>query len=100
VPRRGAAVSRPGPGRCSCSRSNSLSRFAAKTLPESLTHTKQIHLDLWVEDFVTAHDRVMSLGAKLLKPAQDVDSVDNFQVYADPAGHPFGLCWVQPRKRQ
>jgi ketosteroid isomerase-like protein len=23
-----------------------------------------------------------------------VDTVDNFQVYADPAGHPFCRCWV------
>jgi hypothetical protein len=30
---------------------------------------QQIHLDLWVEDFAAAHDRVMSLGAKVLKPA-------------------------------
>ena len=29
---------------------------------------QQIHLDLWVEDFEAAHERVMSLGAKLLKP--------------------------------
>jgi predicted enzyme related to lactoylglutathione lyase len=64
------------------------------------TPPQQIHLDLWVEDFVTAHDRVMSLGAKVLKPAQDVESVDNFQVYADPAGHPFCLCWVHRRERQ
>ena len=63
-------------------------------------HLQQIHLDLWVEDFVTAHDRVMSLGAKVLKPAEDVDSVDNFQVYADPAGHPFCLCWVQRREQR
>jgi predicted enzyme related to lactoylglutathione lyase len=55
---------------------------------------QQIHLDLWVEDFETAHQRVMSLGAKVLKPAEDFDSYDNFQVYADPAGHPFCLCWV------
>ena len=53
---------------------------------------QQMHLDLWVEDFPSAHDRVMSLGAKVLKPA-DTDSDDNFQVYADPAGHPFCLCW-------
>ncbi len=53
---------------------------------------QQIHLDLWVEDFSAAHERVMSLGARVLKPpAGD----DNFQVYADPAGHPFCLCWVQ-----
>ena len=53
---------------------------------------QQMHLDLWVDDFPTAHDRVMSLGARVLKPA-DADSDDNFQVYADPAGHPFCLCW-------
>jgi predicted enzyme related to lactoylglutathione lyase len=58
---------------------------------------QQIHLDLWVEDFDAAHDRVTALGARVLKPAQDVDSRDNFQVYADPAGHPFCLCWVQGR---
>ena len=58
------------------------------------TPEQQIHLDLWVEDFVAAHNRVMSLGAEVLKPA-DVDSDDNFQVYADPAGHPFCLCWNQ-----
>ena len=64
------------------------------------TPEQQIHLDLWVEDFAVAHDRVMSLGATVLKPAAaDVDSVDNFQVYADPAGHPFCLCWVQGEQR-
>jgi len=57
---------------------------------------QQIHLDLWVEDIGAAHDEVMSLGAKLLKPAEDgqSESPDNYQVYADPAGHPFCLCWV------
>ena len=59
------------------------------------TPEQQIHLDLWVEDFPSAHDHVMALGAKVLKPAEDGDSTDNFQVYADPAGHPFCLCWVQ-----
>jgi len=61
------------------------------------TPPQQIHLDLWVEDFEAAHARVMSLGAKVLKPAEDVDSPDNFQVYADPAGHPFCLCWLTER---
>jgi glyoxalase superfamily protein len=60
------------------------------------TPEQQIHLDLWVEDFAAAHDRVMSLGARVLKtPAGD----DNFQVYADPAGHPFCLCWDQQREQ-
>src|SRR6185503_1563119 len=30
---------------------------------------QQIHLDLWVEDFGTAHERVISLGARVLKAA-------------------------------
>src|SRR5919198_3156870 len=51
------------------------------------TPEQQIHLDLWVEDFPSAHERVMSLGAKVLKLAVEADSADNFQVYADPAGH-------------
>lgn len=58
------------------------------------TPPQQIHLDLWVEDFPQAHEKVIALGAKVLKPAEEIDSPDNFQVYADPAGHPFCLCWV------
>lgn len=56
---------------------------------------QQIHLDLWVDDIEAAHDKVTSLGAKLLRAAVDGDSADNYQVYADPAGHPFCLCWVK-----
>jgi len=55
---------------------------------------QQIHLDLWVDDVTAAHDEVVSLGAKLLKQADDIESRDGFQVYADPAGHPFCLCWI------
>jgi predicted enzyme related to lactoylglutathione lyase len=55
---------------------------------------QQIHLDLWVDDPDAAHAEVMSLGARLLKAAANDDSADDFQVYADPAGHPFCLCWV------
>ena len=53
-------------------------------------------LDLWVDDVDAAHDEVMSLGAKLLKPADDrpPEADDNYQVYADTAGHPFCLFWV------
>lgn len=54
---------------------------------------QQIHLDLHVEDLATAHEEVMALGARLLKPADDPDAAEGFQVYADPAGHPFCLCW-------
>lgn len=56
---------------------------------------QQIHLDLWVDDIDAAHKEVMSLGATLLQAASDNDALDNFQVYADPAGHPFCLCWVK-----
>ena len=58
---------------------------------------QQIHLDLWVDDIEDAHAAVVSLGAKVLKPAEDGDSADDFQVYADPAGHPFCLCWIKDR---
>ncbi|WP_439383236.1 VOC family protein [Amycolatopsis lexingtonensis] len=55
---------------------------------------QQVHLDLWVEDFAEAHEHVMALGARVLKPASGATSGDDFQVYADPAGHPFCLCWL------
>jgi predicted enzyme related to lactoylglutathione lyase len=54
---------------------------------------QQIHLDLYVDDINSAHDEAISLGARLLKPADDIESAEGFQVYADPAGHPFCLCW-------
>ena len=54
---------------------------------------QQIHLDLWVDDLESAHQEAMSLGARLLKPADDPQAAEGFQVYADPAGHPFCLCW-------
>lgn len=54
---------------------------------------QQMHLDLYVEDVATAHDEVLALGATMLKPADDLESAEGFQVYADPAGHPFCLCW-------
>jgi predicted enzyme related to lactoylglutathione lyase len=56
---------------------------------------QQIHLDLWVDDIDAAHEEVMSLGARLLQPAAESESADSFQVYADPAGHPFCLCWIK-----
>ena len=55
---------------------------------------QQIHLDLYVDDIRAAHEKAMALGARLLKAADDLDARDDFQVYADPAGHPFCLCWV------
>jgi predicted enzyme related to lactoylglutathione lyase len=54
---------------------------------------QQIHLDLYVDDIRTAHEQAMAVGARMLKPADDLDATEGFQVYADPAGHPFCLCW-------
>ena len=60
---------------------------------------QQIHMDLWVQDFEQAHDEVMALGARVLQSldALDSDRPDAFQVYADPAGHPFCLCFNKPK---
>lgn len=54
---------------------------------------QQLHIDLWVTDFAAAHDEVMKLGARLLEEAPDLAAEEGWQVYADPAGHPFCLCW-------
>lgn len=54
---------------------------------------QQIHLDLFVEDVAAAHEDAVALGARLLKAADDLAADGGYQVYADPAGHPFCLCW-------
>lgn len=54
---------------------------------------QQIHLDLHVDDLAAAHEEAVALGARLLQETTDPDAVDGFAVYADPAGHPFCLCW-------
>jgi len=56
---------------------------------------QQIHLDLWVDNFAAADEKVRSLGATVLKAAEQTEAPDSFQVYADPAGHPFCLCWAK-----
>ena len=56
-------------------------------------HPQQLHLDLWVDDIDEAHEEVLALGATLLQGPQGGDGPDDYQVYADPAGHPFCLCW-------
>ncbi|GFZ96554.1 VOC family protein [Nesterenkonia alkaliphila] len=58
---------------------------------------QQVHLDLVVEEIEPAHERVMDLGAALLQPEAENDSPNAFRVYADPAGHPFCLCWARER---
>lgn len=53
---------------------------------------QQIHLDLFVDDIGAAHDEVLAAGARVLQDA-DRGKPSGFVVYADPAGHPFCLCW-------
>lgn len=56
---------------------------------------QQVHLDLYVEDLREAHAHVMALGAMLLQESEDPSPAEGFTVYADPAGHPFCLCWTE-----
>lgn len=60
--------------------------------PET-TREQQVHLDLWIDDLPAAHEEAISLGARLLQSAEDLEAAEGWQVYADPAGHPFCLCW-------
>jgi len=52
-------------------------------------YPQQFHLDISVDrDIEEAEKEVLALGATKLG-----DGEGNFRVYADPAGHPFCLCW-------
>ncbi|WP_460066388.1 VOC family protein [Streptomyces sp. YKOK-I1] len=65
--------------------------------PRPDRNPQQFHLDLdagatWAE-VDAAHERVLALGARPLD-LEDREKKD-FQVYADPAGHPFCLCRIE-----
>ncbi len=51
---------------------------------------QQLHLDVTVDaaQIDEAEAQVIALGARRLEPGGE-----DFRVYADPAGHPFCLCW-------
>lgn len=57
---------------------------------------QQVHLDLYVDDITAAHDHATGAGARLLQVGDGSDERGGFHVYADPAGHPFCLCWGPP----
>jgi hypothetical protein len=59
---------------------------------------QQIHLDLHVDDPRAAHEEAMALGARLLRPADNLDADEGHQTYADPAGHPFCIGWGHPSR--
>jgi catechol 2,3-dioxygenase-like lactoylglutathione lyase family enzyme len=52
---------------------------------------QQAHVDLLVEDLEIADAQVIALGARRLTDDAVVHDDESFQVYADPAGHPFCL---------
>ncbi|MGI5213537.1 VOC family protein [Plantactinospora sp. CA-290183] len=49
---------------------------------------QQFHLDVTVSDIERAEAAALRLGATRL-PGEG----EGWRVYADPAGHPFCLCW-------
>lgn len=51
---------------------------------------QQFHLDITVDDIDDAEPKALALGARPLPMTEEKVS---FRVYADPAGHPFCLCW-------
>lgn len=57
----------------------------------------QLHYDLYVEraDYDAASHEVLELGARSLQEPRDLAAVHGFHVFADPAGHPFCICWGQ-----
>lgn len=65
-------------------------------------HPKQFHLDFEVDDIAVERDRVVALGATVHREFLD-ESGHGWQVFTDPAGHPFCLCrnkgvtWVDGR---
>ncbi|MEV0640018.1 VOC family protein [Streptomyces sp. NPDC050619] len=72
--------------------------FTPPQWPRGDRNSQQFHIDFdagttW-EELDTAHAKVLALGARPLD-LEDREKKD-FQVYADPAGHPFCLCRIDP----
>jgi hypothetical protein len=64
------------------------SDYQAPTWPDP-TRPQMFHLDLKVTDMAAAATHAVAVGAR---PLDLSDEHPTFQVYADPAGHPFCLC--------
>ncbi len=52
-------------------------------------HPQQVHLDLQVPDVGAAVERAVALGARVLRENE------SWTTLADPAGHPFDLCFAE-----
>ena len=62
--------------------------YTAPTWPDAGS-SMQYHLDFTIEDIEIAEQEALALGATRF----DHQPGESFRVYADPAGHPFCLCW-------
>jgi Glyoxalase-like domain len=62
--------------------------YQAPTWPDP-ERPQMLHLDLRVTDLAAAARHAVAVGAR---PLDLSDEHPTFQVYADPAGHPFCLC--------
>lgn len=60
---------------------------------------QQIHLDLHTNTPEEMHEKILSLGGTLLQAAE-LNAEEGFQVYADPAGHPFCVGWGHPSSEE
>ncbi|MEU6353229.1 VOC family protein [Streptomyces sp. NPDC047072] len=72
--------------------------FTPPEWPRADRNSQQFHIDLdggttW-EEIDAAEEKVLALGARVLD-REDYEKKD-FRVYADPAGHPFCLCRIDP----
>jgi Glyoxalase-like domain len=68
----------------------------AASWPDAHPYPQQLHLDMTVPsvaDLDAAHERALTLGARLLLDRSD-DPQEPLRVYADPAGHPFCIFVV------
>jgi hypothetical protein len=55
--------------------------------------SQQLHLDIQVEDPDAAERAALAIGATRLD-GQSENAEGGFRVFADPAGHPFCLVWL------
>ncbi|AUS78654.1 hypothetical protein C1701_10060 [Actinoalloteichus sp. AHMU CJ021] len=60
-------------------------RVFCQRVPEPKAVKNRVHLDLWAEDLASERDRLLGLGAVLVREADDL------LVFADPEGNEFCL---------
>lgn len=64
---------------------------------------QQIHFDFYVvgiDALDAAHETVLKLGGRVLRPVRDRTAKNGCQVHASPAGHPFCVCWLPPDENE